>query len=162
MRKTPLRSRSAPLRSREPARGGYIQRKTRIKQVNPERQAKRRTRQAAKHRAYMRSETRKIVDRRANDRCEAVVWTYTDGSIRVLAPAWDDARLGIRLHEDDVLDRCENMATAHHHLTYFRYGGDELPEDMLKVCRRCHDYLEHDHPTRRAHRSAGRTHQENE
>ena len=37
MKKTPLRSRSAPLRSREPARGGGIPRKTRIKASNAKR-----------------------------------------------------------------------------------------------------------------------------
>ena len=44
MKKTPLRSRSAPLRSREPARGGGIARKTRIKASN----AKRRTSEFAR------------------------------------------------------------------------------------------------------------------
>src|SRR4051812_33134154 len=43
-----------------------------IPKVNVEKRAKRRVRQAAKHRAYMRSETRKIVDARAEGRCERV------------------------------------------------------------------------------------------
>ena len=99
----------------------------------------------------MRSETRKIVDARAAGRCEASVMLTPNGLVVAGVSAIPCNRY-----------RCENKAVAHHHLTYFRYGGDELPEDMLKVCRRCHDYLEHDHPTRRAHRSAGRTHQETE
>lgn len=39
MKKTPLPPRSAPLRSREPARGGEIKRKTRMKGANRERKA---------------------------------------------------------------------------------------------------------------------------
>jgi hypothetical protein len=45
--------------------------------------------------------------------------------------------------------RCKNPATDHHHLTYARYGGDELPEDMLHACERCHNWLESQHPTRK-------------
>ena len=179
MKRSPLPPRSAPLRSREPARGGGIKRKTplkrggaiprttRIKNVNPERQAKRKVRQAAKHRAYLRSETRRDVDIRADGRCEAAVRmdagffeVQPRDFLSVISPtSW----FCITLKSEDWR-RCENRShLQHHHLTYARYGGDELPEDMLKVCRRCHEWLDAQHPTRQSHlRQTGRARQETE
>ena len=146
-------------------RSGAPHRTTAIRTQNPERQAKRRQRQAAKHRAYMRSETRKIVDERAAGRCETAVRTDA-GQFEVEVPSFFFNAAGwFHIHlRCESWQRCENKAVAHHHLTYFRYGGDELPEDMLKVCRRCHEWLERqDHPTRRSHlRQTGRARQETE
>ena len=155
MKRSPIARRSAP------------HRKTAIRTQNPERQAKRRIRQATKHRAYMRSETRKIVDARAAGRCEAhLVAGINDVSIRHVLGGKPDAETMERLYSGERLYtmRCLNRARQHHHLTYFRYGGDELPEDMLKVCRRCHEWLERqDHPTRQSHlRQTGRARQETE
>lgn len=139
MKRSSFGPRYAPLRS-----------KRTIRKVNPERQAKRRIRQAAKHRAYMRSETRKIVDARASGRCEASVMLSQNGLVVAGVSAIPCNRY-----------RCQNAATAHHHLTYARYGGNELPEDILKVCRRCHDWLEREHPTRQSHlRQTGRARQD--
>lgn len=133
------------LGSRSPIKQGG----TPIKKVNPEQRAKRKKRQASKHAAYMRSETRKIVDARAFGQCEASVHFYTDGTFKVTVPEWYDATICARMYIDDSIDRCENRSRLqHHHLTYARYGGNELPEDMLKVCKRCHDFLESQHPTR--------------
>jgi hypothetical protein len=39
--------------------------------------------------------------------------------------------------------RCVELnGLQHHHKTYARFGGKELPEDILKVCKPHHDYLE--------------------
>lgn len=123
-----------------------------IRKVNPEQRAKRKKRQASKHAAYMRSETRKIVDARANGRCEAAVRTEP-GFFQVQPRDFltiEDPNywfcITLRAQE---WTRCENTTRLqHHHLTYTRYGGNELPEDILKCCRRCHDWLESQHPTR--------------
>ena len=113
-------------------RTGFLKRSGKLKKSNPERQAKRRKAQASKHRKYMRSETRRIVDARANGQCEyrtRYEHTYRDscGYPRL------DVEF-VRCHETDGLQ--------HHHLSYARYGGDELPEDVLKVCKHHHEKLE--------------------
>jgi hypothetical protein len=37
---------------------------------------------------------------------------------------------------------CRRRRRSHHHLTYLRFAGDELPEDMLAGCAKCHEYVE--------------------
>ena len=96
--------------------------RTPLKKVNVERQAKRRKSYAQKLAAYRRSETYQIVKARANGQCEAK--HYPEG-------------------------RCLGPAEHHHHKTYARFGGHELPEDMLDVCLTCHGLAESQHPGRR-------------
>ncbi len=113
-RKTPLR------------RTGRI--KGRVKpmaNVNPERQAKRRKSYAQKLAAYRRSETYRVVEKRAGGCCEAMDKYGRCGSER---------RFGYVLQ--------------HHHKTYARFGGDELPEDMIVLCEHHHALAEAAHPTR--------------
>lgn len=38
--------------------------------------------------------------------------------------------------------RCSQSHQETHHLTYFRFGGDELLTDLLGVCRECHPILD--------------------
>jgi hypothetical protein len=103
-----------------------------LRKVNPERQAKRRKSYAQKLAAYRRSGTYKLVEQRAADRCEG----------------WDVLRR-IEL-------RCAVMRTypwsarlTHHHKTYARFGGKELPEDVIVLCDRHNAEAEAQHPTRR-------------
>lgn len=125
-----------------------------VKKSNPVATAKRKKRQASKHRAYMQSETRKIVDARAGGRCEArILW---EGTPRGHYPFVEFGRVilpgeRVMMRMVDHTARCENTEELqHHHLTYARYGGQELPEDILKCCKRCHEWIErHHHPTRR-------------
>lgn len=100
-----------------------------VKKVNPERQAKRRVAQAKKHRAYMASETRKTVEARSGGQCERIVKVGRAVSVEYTG-------------KPGATYRCERGATTHHHKTYARYGGAELPEDMEHVCDPCHDYYE--------------------
>ena len=111
---------------------------------NPERQAKRRKAQASKHRKYMASETRSVVDARAAGRCEAAVHETVLIEARTIVLSIRD---NPKLYADGgEWQRCENDATIHHHRTYARYGGNELPRDMLKVCEHCHEAIEAQKP----------------
>ena len=124
-------------------RTGFLKRSGKLKKSNPARQAKRRKGQASKHRKYMASETRKVVDARANGRCETDVSSHPMFGIEVREPAMPRNPF-VAAWSDNyrTWSRCEREAKIHHHRTYARYGGQELPEDMLKVCSRCHDALE--------------------
>jgi hypothetical protein len=94
--------------------------KTPIRKRNPERQAKRRSGYAKKLAAYRRSKTFKIVESRSDGCCEAQIRTF-------------DYCGNAQVH------RCGALAVAHHHQTYARFGGDELPTDIIAVCKRCHE-----------------------
>ena len=125
-------------------RTGFLKRSGKLKKSNPERQAKRRKAQASKHRKYMASETRKVVDARANGRCEAAVHETVLVEARTIVLSIRD---NPRLYADGgEWERCENDATIHHHRTYARYGGNELPRDILKVCEHCHEAIEAQKP----------------
>ncbi len=119
-----------------------------IAKSNPEREAKRRKTRRTKHAAYKRSETWREVEQRAGGRCEAAVrldWFEVEAP-SFKPPSW------FHLHVlSETWQRCENTSRLqHHHLTYARYGGDELPDDMLVCCPRCHGWLEKvNHPTRK-------------
>lgn len=103
---------------------------------NPVRQAKVAKRSAAKHRKYMASATRLIVEERANGQCEVIIDERGD-RMRSYIPRSDSVTPTCRRW------RCESMARLeHHHLTYARYGGDELPEDVALVCHEHHEYFE--------------------
>ena len=119
-----------------------LQRKTRLKSgttplptVNPVRQAKRRQQQRSKHAAYRASETYRVVSARAGGQCEMAVKPMVgQGNAPVRCP--------------------ETSGLAHHHVTYARYGGAELPEDIAVVCRYHHAQLEAAYPTRKRGRAA--------
>lgn len=100
-----------------------------IKQVNLERQAKRRSRYSAKLAAYRRSETYRAVEFRANGQCEAVVNIVHDAH-RCKAK------------------RARGYTLVHHHKTYARFGGAELPEDVIVLCQSHNEEAESKHTTR--------------
>jgi len=102
-----------------------------MKKANPERQAKRRLSYAQKLAAYKRSETYKAVEARAAGRCERSEFlSYLGTAVRCHASRLLDARL------------------THHHKTYARFGGNELPEDIEVLCDRHNALAESAHPTR--------------
>lgn len=75
--------------------------------VNVARQAKKAKRYSAALARYHRSETAKVVAARAGGQCERIV--------------------------DGV--RCEYVGRLiHNHLTYARFGGQELPSDVEAIC----------------------------
>lgn len=115
-----------------------------IKKVNAERLAKRRKSYAQKLAAYKRSETYRIVEARAEGRCEGVT-RYEN--------AWKDSCgyprrdvQHVRCHREE---ESGGKKFAHHHYTYVRFGGNELPGDMRKLCDPCHAVEEAKHPNRR-------------
>lgn len=86
-----------------------------LREGNPERQARKASEYDKKLRAYKRSETYKRVVKRAGGRCEK------------LFPV------------NGIITRCaETKGLHHHHLTYGaagdRFGGKELPEDIRVLC----------------------------
>jgi hypothetical protein len=100
-----------------------LQRKTRLKsgttklaKVNPARQAKRHSRQQRAYRAYRDSLCYLLVCDRSRGRCEYV----------------DEA--GVRCVATDRLE--------HHHKSYLRFGGRELPADIQVLCHDHHRYIE--------------------
>ena len=57
------------------------------------------------------------------------------------SPRWKEKCVPIRARANGHCERCRRAcATLEvHHLTYERFGGAELPEDLLALCRSCHD-----------------------
>lgn len=104
--------------------------KTPIKKRNPERQAKAMKRSAKKHRLYMASGCRAIVDARADGMCE----------FRQPVQVFDQlSAVPVLIYQV----RCTmTEGLQHHHRTYARYGGDELPEDVVVLCKPHHDFVE--------------------
>lgn len=104
-----------------------IARHARMKRENAERQAKRR----AEYTAFMQSPEWRAIRRaaiaRAGRRCEHLDVRRAPGLERAdVAPA--------------VATRCEaTTGLTVHHLTYARFGGGELPEDLQVLCRAHHD-----------------------
>lgn len=133
-RKTRLKADPAKVRawqekSRKPLK------KSKLKAVNVKRTKKKRKSYAQKLAAYRRSETYKIVEARSGGRCENVV--QVGGFVPGTAIRTVNA------------NRCCQPAKVHHHKTYARFGGRELPEDMLHLCDSCNGFIESQHPTRR-------------
>lgn len=124
MKRTPLKRKTA-LKARTP-----------IKKANPERQAKRRQSYTKKLAAYRRSETYQIVEKRASGRCE-----HVEGFHALMLMAGLETRCAARRAAGDRL--------THHHKTYARFGGDELPEDIIVLCDEHDDEAESQHPTRK-------------
>lgn len=108
-----------------------------IAKENPERQAKRRKRYSAKLAAYRRSETFRVVEQRAAGQCEAEVQRGLLVGGVVPDSLWPWRRCTI------------TEGLQHHHKTYSRFGGDELPEDIAVLCEVHHALIEAQHPTRR-------------
>jgi 5-methylcytosine-specific restriction endonuclease McrA len=124
MRKTPIR-RKTPL--------GNAARRTPLRKGNglrPVGETKRKKR--ARYAAYLKSPEwkakRKACLERADHTCEQAI---------------DDGYRGAR---------CWSRATQVHHKTYARFGGNELPEDLMALCKEHHDRIE---ATQFPHRKRG-------
>lgn len=116
-----------------------------LKKVNPERQAKRRKAYAQKLAAYRRSETYRLVEARAGNRCEHFTYTTTltmlgDKQHPDFPPVYGIVRC--------CTHRAEGTTLTHHHKTYARFGGKELPEDIIVLCDRHNAEAESKYPTR--------------
>jgi hypothetical protein len=110
---------------------------TKIRAVNPEREAKRRKEYAKKLAAYKRSDTYKVVQRRAAGQCE-----FEIAVIRRLC--FEGEELGMGKYKA----RCpETERLQHHHLDYHRFGGNELPEDIQVLCKAHHEWMDRDKPS---------------
>lgn len=119
-----------------------------IAKRNPERAAKRDKAYAAGLRAYHASETKKLVEVRSAGRCE-----FSIADDRSCLPRVLDVR--VDRERPAGYSRCGRKAKPHHHTTYARFGGRELPEDMLHGCTKCHEYVEALKPVSRASARAG-------
>lgn len=111
-----------PRRRREIARSAIETKRGRIPKVNPARRAKK----AAKYKAFLSSAVwkrmRKEALERAEYQCEATRVRYS------------------RFTFMEMVARCEaTEKLTVHHLSYARFGGDELPEDLQVLCKYCHD-----------------------
>lgn len=132
-------------RDRAEPRRNSLSRGTPLKKVNPARQAKRRQQYYKKLNAYRASDTYRVVEARAAGMCEKVAGTRSYSSTVYDVPAgWWANGLTYRCCE-----RRENGARlTHHHITYARFGGKELPEDVIVLCDRHNAEAESQHPTR--------------
>jgi hypothetical protein len=82
---------------------------------NTERRKRKRTEYDEKLRKYRRSATYRAVKARAGGQCE-----------------WTAPHSGRRCEQTEFLE--------HHHKRYLRFGGDELPNDVIVLCRTHHQY----------------------
>lgn len=133
-------------------RGTPMKRATKpLRSVNPEREAKRRKRHKKAHAAYRASGCFKVVERRAAGQCEgSLLWepvTIAGNAGVVIVDIRDSLEWMAFAH----YVRCVNAGgLSHHHRTYARSGGNENPDDMCVLCKRCHEYVERrHHPTRK-------------
>lgn len=149
-RKAPLRRTLPASRGRTPkVFSSFSAPRKPLKKSNPEATAKRKKRQRSKHAKYMASQTRKDVEQRSGGRCEVALRLRAALIVKRSAPNYDGWVWMISHKDREVWIRCPSRATDHHHKTYARYGGQELPEDMVHACEVCHAALEAEHPTRR-------------
>jgi 5-methylcytosine-specific restriction endonuclease McrA len=95
--------------------------------VNARQQAKK----AAKYKAFLSSAVWKRLRRealeRAGHRCEWISWGHERGVPPTSLEFMDLARC----------PATEKLTV--HHVTYARFGGAELPEDLRVLCKHCHD-----------------------
>lgn len=132
--KTPTSPSLLSLKQKKKTRGRAGARNTSLKKVNRERQAKRRKTYRQKLAAYKASVCYRYVEERAKNRCEFKFF-------------WEPTQVWLRCGQRR--DPFDGHELHHHHLTYARFGGKELPEDIQVVCTRHHAFLESQHPTRR-------------
>jgi hypothetical protein len=110
-----------------------------MKKKNPTRQAKRRKTYAQKLAAYKRSETYKFVEARAAERCEHIRKVKMLCSWKGECPQYEFA-----------YQRCVGSSfLQHHHKTYARFGGKELPSDVQLLCQYHHEQAEAAKPVHR-------------
>jgi 5-methylcytosine-specific restriction endonuclease McrA len=96
-------------------------RKSRIPRVNRQRKSKREKRYKAFLSSAKWKQLRKEAIQRAGYQCEEVCQVVFSTARAVL------------------LHRCHNTERLHvDHLTYARFGGNELPEDLKVRCSHCH------------------------
>lgn len=125
------RSRSKPSSALSLQRKGYIKSSGKpIRKKNDAKQARKAVNYRKGLAAYRKSETYKQVEARAANRCE-----HTE--TRWEAYGLDNGGL--------VEERCfvvrggeRGNKLHHHHKTYARFGGKELPEDMALLCDQHH------------------------
>ena len=98
-----------------------------MKKANPERQEKSKARYAKQLAAYRKSETFRIVKARAGGRCE-----------RRGNPNFPDFRPDGRC----IAVQSDGIPMHHHHKTYARFGGSELPTDIELLCEWHHNEAE--------------------
>jgi 5-methylcytosine-specific restriction endonuclease McrA len=68
------------------------------------------------------------------------------------SPEWTVIRKAAYRRADGRCNRCKRRGVLHaHHLTYVRFGGAELPEDLEVLCEKCHTA---EHAPKRAKRDA--------
>lgn len=57
----------------------------------------------------------------------------------IASPEWEVIRKAAYRRADNRCNRCKRRGVLHaHHVTYARFGGGELPEDIEVLCERCH------------------------
>lgn len=138
------KAKSRPARTAKPkriARTARLKRGTKkIPKVNPAKQAKRRRGYRVKLAAYRRSVTYKLVEARAGGRCERVM---------TMLPWPHEQRCHMRRDGEGVYFAFgAKQRLTHHHKTYARFGGKELPSDIELLCDAHHAEEEAKHPTR--------------
>jgi hypothetical protein len=108
-------------------RSGPLQRKTRLKSSGKPiaKQGPAKAKKEARYQAYLRSpewrEKKRLVRERSKGRCENDVPKFWVDQVELM--------------------RCSNPAQECHHLTYARFTEENL-DDLLDVCRPCHERLE--------------------
>lgn len=121
--------RQTELRRKTPIRRGKkpIARLSRLPLTNAERRAKREREKRRKYARFRKSPGRKAALERAGGRCEMLLLNG---------------------------ERCPKTAKLTvHHRTYSRFGGKELPTDLVVLCKGHHDKYESIH---RGYRAANR------
>lgn len=125
-------------RKARPLASKPLARKSKIKPVNPDRLAKRRAEYRKKLAAYKKSETYKFVEARCAGGCEH----------EFPAIVHHDPVSGSTLTVRHLCAVVRPERLTHHHKTYARFGGKELPEDIIVLCDRHNKEAESKHPTR--------------
>jgi 5-methylcytosine-specific restriction endonuclease McrA len=122
MKRPGLPPRHAWIRRRTtPSSGGTPRTRRPIKKVNATRKAKK----AAKYKAFLSSGVWKRLRRealeRAGHQCEFTIATF----------------------DRSAVGRCmaTEKLTVHHRRYGWRFGGNELPEDLQVLCKDCHNAL---------------------